>query len=59
MPTMSTTPTMCHQAENMFRPDVIRTLSMLMTTAASMKIAYKMYVDALNDAPNQSFMCFV
>ena len=30
---------MCHQAEIMFSPDVIRMLNMLMSTAASMKAA--------------------
>ena len=57
MPTTSTTPTMCHQAEIMFSPDVIRMLNMLMITAASRNAAYRMYVDMLNDAPNQSSMC--
>ena len=39
MPTTSTTPTMCHQAEIMFSPDVIRMLNMLMITAASRNAA--------------------
>jgi hypothetical protein len=33
-PTMKTTPTMCHQAEIMFSPDVMRMFIMLMSAAA-------------------------
>ena len=39
IPTITTTPTMCHHAEIMFSPDVRRMFSRLMTTAADRKIA--------------------
>ena len=37
--TITTTPTMCHHAEIMFSPDVIRMWNMLIRTAAVMKSA--------------------
>jgi hypothetical protein len=38
-PTMNTTPIMCHHAETMLSPDVMRTLSMLISAARPRKIA--------------------
>src|SRR5262245_16693433 len=57
--TITTTPAMCHHAEIMFSPDVRRMFSRLIRAAVDRKIAYRMYVEASNDAPNQSFMCSV